>query len=249
MKMATEILVIREKDHFSAILAEQGFSVTNFPTIKTVPLDDLSELENCLEQINSFDGIFITSFKAAEIFLKKFNEIKRNFSGKFYILGKKSRDLLNAAGFENFYSENASTAEEILKAIPQMEIKGKKFLFPCGNRSLRVIPEKLKGIATVREVVVYKTVATEDTEKQSDKIKEKLNNKNFAAICFFSPSGVEGFLEKFKGFRQNNIKIAAIGKTTATYAEDNNLKVDFISAKPIAEDFAKGLAEYLRKEI
>lgn len=246
---STEILVIREKDRFSSILIEQGFKITNFPTIKTVRLENVSELENVLERIESYDGIFITSFKAAEIFLDKFQEKDRNFKGKFYVLGKKSGDLLKAAGFEIFYDENAATAEEMLKAIPQSEIKGRKFLFPRGTRSLRVISEKLKNIATVREVVVYETAATEIAKKQSDKIKEKLENKIFAAVCFFSPSGVEEFLKRFEDFYQNNIKIAAIGKTTAKYAREKRLRVDFVSDKPTAEDYAFGLIEYLRKEI
>jgi uroporphyrinogen-III synthase len=157
--------------------------------------------------------------------------------------------LIIEAGFETFFSENAATAEEMLKAIPQSEIEGKSFLFPCGNRSLRVIPEKLKGVANVREVVVYKTVATDFDEMLSDKIKEKLDSQKFAAICFFSPSGVEGFLEKFPQFCQNKIKLATIGTTTAKRAAEKNLRVDFIPAKPTAEVFANGLAQYLRKEI
>ncbi len=58
---------------------------------------------------------------------------------------------------------------------------------------------------------------------------------------------MEGFLKRFEGFSQCKIKIAVIGKTTARCAEENNLKVDFISASPAANDFAKGLVKFLFK--
>ena len=92
--MTPQILVIRQPDVFSSILIEQGFSVINFPTIKTETLADLSELENYLTEIENFDGIFITSAKAAEIFASKFREAQRKFRGKFFVLGRRSADLL-----------------------------------------------------------------------------------------------------------------------------------------------------------
>lgn len=247
--MTPEILVIREKDRFSSILVEQGFSVINFPVVKTEPLEDLSQLERCLAESEIFDGIFITSSSAAEILLAKLDESPRAFRGKFYVLGKRSDELLKKAGYETFFGAQAATAAELLKLIPATEIEGKKFLFPSGDRSLRVIPETLKTVAEVQEVVVYKTVASADVENQSVEIKEKLREAKIAAVCFFSPSGVEGFLEKFEGFRQRETKVAAIGKTTAAAALEKQLRVDFVSPKPAADDFALEFSEYLRKEL
>jgi uroporphyrinogen III methyltransferase / synthase len=247
--MPLEILVIREKDRFSSILIEQGFTIINFPTIKTEPLEDLSELQEYLAQIDTFDGIFITSSKAAEIVLAQLNKARKNFHGKFYVLGKRSHDLLKTSGFKVFFKEQATTAAELLKLIPESELKGKKFLFPRGNRSLRVIPEKLDNVAEVKEVVVYKTVATPKPQRESKEIEEKLNGSKIEAICFFSPSGVEEFLERFPQFSQENIKIAAIGQTTARFVKEMNLRVDVVAAKPHVEDFAAELAEYLRKDI
>jgi uroporphyrinogen III methyltransferase/synthase len=247
--MSPEILVIREKDRFSLILIEQGFSVMNFPVIKTEPLEDLRELENCLQEIENFDGIFITSSKAAEIVLGKLNETKKSFQAKFYVLGKRSNDLLKAAGLETFFSDQATTAAELLELIPDAELRGKKFLSLCGNRSLRIIPERVKDVAEIKEVIVYKTVATMDNEEQFEKIGKRLKEGKIAAICFFSPSGVEGFLERFTDFSQNSIKVAAIGQTTARFAGESQLRVDLVAAKPTAEDFALELTGYLRKEV
>ena len=247
--MPPEILVIREKDRFSSILIEQGFSVINFPVIKTAPLADLSELENCLAEMESFDGIFITSIQAAEIVLAKLKEMRKTFRSKFFILGKRSNDLLKNAGCKTFFSEQATTAEELLNLIPKEELKNKRFLFPRGNRSLRVIPETLQNIAEVVEVIIYRTIEAEAQEEKLVEVKEKLERGKIAVVCFFSPSGVKDFLEKFENFTQGEIEIAAIGRTTARCAEENNLRVNFISAKPSASDFASELIRFLRKEI
>ncbi|HXG85135.1 MAG TPA: uroporphyrinogen-III synthase [Pyrinomonadaceae bacterium] len=241
----SEILVIREKDVFAQVLIENGFLVTNFPTIKTETVSDLSELEGFIAEIETFDGIFITSSKAAEIVSAKLSETGKDFNGKFYVLGKRSGDLLKKFGYETFFSERATTAEELLQLIPKEELKNKRFLFPRGNRSLRVVPEMLLNIAEVFETIVYQT-----TEIETDKaillvIKEKFERGKFDAICFFSPSGVEEFLKKFESFSQGEMIIAVIGQTTARCVEENNLRVDFISAKPNAKDFAFELTDFL----
>ncbi len=245
----SKILVIREKDVFTSILIENGFSVANFPVIKTEMVSDLSELENLIAEIETFDGIFITSSKAAEIVSAKLSEKAKKFKGKFYVLGKRSNDLLKESGYETFYSKRATTAERLLEAIPKEELKNKKFLFPCGNRSLRIVPEILGRIAEIVETIVYQTIEVETDESELLEIKEKFERGKFDAICFFSPSGVEGFLKKFEDFSQGKIKIAAIGQTTARYVEENNLRVDFVAEKPTAKDFANELTSYLRKKI
>ena len=245
--MPTEILVIREKDRFSEILTKRGFSVTNFPLIKTEPLADLSDLESCLAEIETFDGIFVTSVKATEIVLAKLGETRKDFRGKFFVLGKKSNDLLVKSGCKTFFREQAAIVEEFLRLIPKDELRNKRFLFPRGNRSLRIVPETLGEIADVRETVVYETIDVDYGETEINFIKDKLTTEKFAAVCFFSPSGVEGFLRKFENLAQNDLKVAAIGKTTARFAEDNNLRVDFIATKTAAADFALELVNFLNK--
>lgn len=248
MKMETEILVVRDCDLFSSILIEQGFSVINFPTIKTEQIADYAELDKVVTEIETFDGIFITSPNAAAPFLERLNKTKKIYCGKIYVLGKRTSKLFKTAGIEIYFREDAANAAELLNSIPKNELKGKKFLYLRGNRSLQIIPETLEDFAEVKELIVYKTSATEADAKQSNKIKEKLRNKKIAAVCFFSPSGVEGFLENFAEFEQDKTKIAAIGETTARFIEDRNLRIDFIAEKPSTEVFAKGLIDYLRKD-
>ena len=245
MKKSPLILVVRCFDKFSSLLAGNGFEIINFPAIETLPLEDAGELDEKLENLEKYDGLFFTSPKAAEIFLQR--KTKDNFRGKIYVLGNRTKLLFENTGFETVFRENANTSEEFIKSFDESEFAGKKFLFPGGDKSLRAIPELLESVAEIDEIVVYRTIENAADEILIDEIREKLSRGEIDWLCFFSPSGIESFLKTFGDFSPNDIKIAAIGATTAKKAEAENLKVGFISPKASAEDFALGLIKYLRK--
>ena len=229
------ILVIREYDNFSRILAAGGFEIINLPLIETVAIEDLSELE----AIENYDGVFLTSAKAAEIFKEK---LQKDYRGKVYVLGRRSYELLKDKGFNLHFDETANTAREMLENIALEEINGKHFLFVRGEKSLRIVPEFLSKIATVDEAIVYET---REIKVEIDKINSLREKNKFAAVCFFSPSAAQNFIEQFGTEILHQTIIAAIGKTTAEFFERQNLRVNFVSSKATAEDFAAELIEYL----
>jgi uroporphyrinogen-III synthase len=245
LKKSPHILVVRRFDKFSSQLAENGFEIINFPAIETLPLEDASELDEKLEKLEKYDGLFFTSPKAAEIFLQR--NLKDGFRGKIYVLGNRTKLLFENAGFETVFRENANTSEELVNSFDESEFAGKKFLFARGDKSLRAIPELLESIAEIDEIVVYRTIENTADEILIDEIREKLRRARIDWICFFSPSGIESFVKTFGDFSLNDIKIAALGATTAKKAAAENLKVEFISPKANAEDFAFGLIEYLKQ--
>jgi uroporphyrinogen-III synthase len=240
------ILVVREFDKFSKVLAENEFEIINLPLIKTVLLEDLKEFETRLANIESFDGIFLTSAKASVIFVQKLRELKISFSGKVFVLGARSFDLLQNEKLNLFYDETANTAREMLEKIAPEELKNKRFLFVRGEQSLRVVPEFLGKYAAVEETIVYRTKKIAPKIDKIKAIRERIEKNEIACACFFSPSAVEVFFEHFDGHILHLTNIAAIGKTTANCLEKRNLKVDFISPKASAEDFANWLIGKLK---
>ena len=248
--MNETILVVREPDEFSRILAEANFRVINFPTIRTVPIEKLEDLDAVLVKIKHYNGLFLTSPKAAEVFLQRFREKNLEFGGKIYVLGNRTKRLFESFEKENFeivFRENANTAEELINSFESREFTGKKFLFLRGDESLRVIPELLRGVAEIDEVVVYRTVENSFDKVLIDEIAEKLRLEEIDWICFFSPSGIESFINAFGETSLEQVKIAAIGATTAKRAAEKKLKVEFISPKANAEDFARGLTNRIKE--
>ncbi len=240
------ILVIREFDNFSRILSESGLKVITCPTIEVTPLEDLSEFEAKLDTIENYDGVFLTSANATEIFRTKLGARNVNFHGKIYVLGKRSFDLLNEKNLDLVFNETANTAREMLENIALDELKNKRFLFVRGEKSLRVVPEFLGIIAAVDEVIVYRPGRVTIADDKIKEIQAKSANGEIAGACFFSPSGARSFLQQFGAEVLHQIKITVIGNTTAEFFERRDLKVDFVARRATAEDFAIELIEYLK---
>lgn len=242
------ILVVRKFDGFSALLIENGFDVINLPLVETIPAEDLSELDKKLSKIENYDGIFFTSKKAAEVFLERFNQEGKHFRGKFFAFGESAKQMLEAAGFKTVFVKEANTALEFINRLAISDLKDKQFLFLKGDKSLRIIPEALKGIAEVDEVIVYQNVKPEIDGRLVVEIKEKMRRNEIGFACFFSPSGIENFLEIFGKDLLKEIKIAAIGQTTAGKVRESGLAANFISARATAEDFARGLIKLIKRK-
>lgn len=242
------VLVIREFDDFSRILAENNFEIINLPLIETKQSEDLSDLDAKLAELKNYDGIFLTSINAAEIFRANLLEKNLSYRGKIYVLGKRSCEVLKTGNFDLVFDKTANTAREMLENIAPEDLKGKRFLFVRGEKSLRMVPEFLAKTAAVDETSVYETHKIGVETGKIDEFREKFQKGGINCACFFSPSAAESFIERFGAEILHQTKIAAIGKTTAKFFERQNLKVDFVAPKATAEDFAVELIDYLRNE-
>lgn len=240
------LLVVREYDDFSRILRENGFEIINCPTIETVPLDDLSEFEYVLDRLVDYDGIFLTSAVAAEVFRQKLIEKSVNYSGQIYVLGEKSFSVLQNEKLDLVFDKTHNRAIEMLEAVPREMIVNKRFLFVRGDKSLRVIPDYLRKYAAVDEAIVYQTKSIKIAAEQRRQIVGKISRNEINCACFFSPSGAKNFIEQFSAEFLHQINIAAIGKTTAKFLEAQNIKVDFVSSMATAKDYARELIVYLK---
>lgn len=175
------------------------------------------------------DYLIFTSQNAVESVIanKKIAEIK---SKKCFCVGQKTKDLLEQNNFEVIqYSDYAAE----LASIICNQYSKNSFTFFCGNIRRDVLPDALRlALIKLDEMMVYETILT------PSKINFVPN-----AILFFSPSGVESYLEK------NKIKhevCFCIGNTTAQtlkYATINSV----IANKPTLESTSMKCIEYYRK--
>lgn len=241
-----EVLVVRREDEFSRTLTANGYSVINCPVIRTEPLDDLLELEDAVFRLDTFDGVFITSTAAAEIFVGRASDQLNAYSGSLFVLGRRSFNILKQTAPKVVFDEAANTAYEMLDAIGEEELRRKRFLFVRGERSVRTIPEHLNGVADVEEVIVYRTVNVEVEDEQKKEIQDKAVREDIAMTCFFSPSGVKSFVEQFEIDLLRHTGVAAIGETTAAALQTLNLKVDVVAGTTDAVRFAADVLKYLK---
>jgi len=246
LKKSSVILVVRKFDKFSFLLTEKGFEVVNFPAIQTLPIKNLSELKEKIDNLKDYDGLFFTSPKAAEVFLQNCKDAANNFCGKVYVLGNRTKLLFENTNFETVFRAEANTVEEFISSFDDSEFAGKKILFLRGDKSLRAVPKFLEDKASIDEIIIYRTTENTIDENFIGEIREKFRLNEIDWVCFFSPSGIESFVKIFGEFLQDKIKFAAIGTTTAKKAAENNLTINFISPIAKAEDFAFGLIDYIK---
>lgn len=233
--MTAAVLVVREFDNFSRILTEAGFRVVNCVATRTVETDGAAKLAELISH-NNYDGYFITSRRAAEVFRREAKSVK----GRVYVLGRSSFEILADNGLDLSFAENANTARELIATIPADELKNKHFLFVRGDRSLGTIGVEVREVGALDEIVVYRN---EKLEIDRDSIAGE-----FAAVCFFSPSAAESFLAQAGRDVLTGAKIAAIGPTTQRFLEIAGLKVNIVSDRATAEHFAENVIEFLRRE-
>jgi uroporphyrinogen-III synthase len=236
-------LVVRGDDDFSRRLREDGCEVVNLRLIRTEPVEDMSGLDERLAGLDSYDGVFVTSQNAAEVFVSRLRETGRSFGGKVYVLGERSRAIAGDDGLKVEFRSEANTAEEMIDSFGTREFAGKKFLFVRGNLSRRTIPDTLGNVAKIDEVEVYRTLTAEVDEDLAGAVRGRLAGGEVDWICFFSPSGVERFAQLFE---VDAAKVAVIGKTTAAAAERAGLNVDLISPTATGEGFASSLINEIR---
>lgn len=241
------ILVVREYDDFSRILERENFEIINIPLIETKTIADLSDFETKLENIADYDGVFLTSRHATEIFRTKLFEKKLNYSGKIYVLGKRSYEILKEENLNLVFFEAANSASEMMESIAPEQLKGKKFLFVRGEKSLRIVPEFLSKKASAEETIVYETREIVIESATQNTLRKKFRVGEIACVCFFSPSAAKSFLKQFGAPILHQTLIATIGKTTADCFERRNIKVDFVSPQATAETFAENLSKHLKE--
>ncbi|WP_266367551.1 uroporphyrinogen-III synthase [Tellurirhabdus rosea] len=117
--------------------------------------------------------------------------------------------------------------------------KTEKFLFPCSNIRGTDIPEFMDTSGLhLTEAIMYETVPTDLTD---------LAISNFDLIAFFSPSGVNALKHNFPEFRQNGIRMAAFGPTTAKAVNEAGFILDIEAPLPNAPSMAGALELYIKK--
>ncbi len=244
--MPPTVLVIRGDDGFSAILRDNSCEVVNLPLITTSDAEDLTDLDERIDRINDYDGLFFTSPAAAKVFVGKLIASGNSFGGKVYVLGRRAKNVLDPLGLDIVFRDSANTGGELINSFDEHEFADKRFLFVRGEKSLRTIPELLKGKAQIDEIVVYRTLEIQPEDAVLRFVTDKLRIGAFDWVCFFSPSGVEGFSRLFGADAATDIKAAVIGETTAGKAVNKGFDVRFIARRAEADEFAAELVNYIK---
>ncbi len=195
------------------------------------------------QKINILDhtAIIFTSRNAIDHFFRICQELRVEVPAemKYFCISEQTANYLQkyiVIRKRKIFS-GSKTATELFDLIKKH--KTEKFLFPCSNIRRNDIPEFMDTSGLhFTEAVMYETVPTHLTD---------LDIASFDIIAFFSPSGVGSLLSNFPDFRQNGIRVAAFGPTTARSITDAGLILDIEAPLPNAPSMTGALELYIKK--
>jgi len=177
-----------------------------------LPFKSVGEIENAI----------VTSQTTARILIRSKASIK-----KVFCVGEKTASMMTKSGYKVVeISKKASVlAEFIVK-----KHKNDSFLFFCGKRRRDELPKVLlENKINFTEEILYQT------NLNSQEFKE-----NFDGVLFFSPSGVESYMQE--NSLENSIAFC-IGETTAAVIKEEAIRI-IISDKSSIESVFSKLKEY-----
>lgn len=171
---------------------------------------------------NSIQNVIITSQNAVESLLQSFSPIELQFEN-IYCVGRRTKRLIESKiGKVTAVKKSSKELAEYL--VNEME--GKEATYFCGNLKRDELPEILtsNGIE-LNEVEAYKTVLS------SKKIEDK-----YSGVLFFSPSGIESYLQD----NEPGERVAfCIGGTTGSEAEKYFKEVEIAQVATVESVISK----------
>ena len=195
------------------------------------------------QKINILDhtAIIFTSRNAIDHFFRIAQELRVDIPAdmKYFCISEQTANYLQkyiVIRKRKIFS-GTKTASDLFDLIRKH--KSEKFLFPCSNIRRNDIPEFMDTSGLhFTEAVMYETVPTDLTD---------LDLSTFDLIAFFSPSGISSLLSNFPDFKQNGLRMAAFGPTTARSITDAGLILDIEAPLPNVPSMTGALELYIKK--
>ncbi|KAL9982308.1 hypothetical protein ACROYT_G004335 [Oculina patagonica] len=238
------------EDEYHKELLAHGFEPYSIPVL-SFKFDNQQELTQKLKESSKYGGMVLTSQRAVEaieLCVTNFisHEVWRSKTVKgwqekaVFVVGKATAKAAHERlGLESC-GHDAGSADALVPIILQSVKPGSDpLLFPCGNLRRETIPNEMaKAEIALDGIQVYSTCA-DSKIKQSleDFIREKVVP---SYAVFFSPSGVNFTQDVLSGIPQwCNVKLVAIGKTTAEAMKNKGWSVKAVAEQPNSRALAQ----------
>ena len=243
-------LSAEDNSRFSAVLEKQGAECVELPVIKIQSLEDYTELDSGIKNINNFHWLIFTSQNGARFFKERLAILKKDvriLAGiKIAAIGPKTREAVEGLGIRVDVQPDDFRQEGLLAIFKKEKINGKNILIVRAQEARDVLPDGLENLgARVCVIAAYKA------ELRREKVGISNFLSNFDLVTFTSSSCVEGF---FRAFSQqeifsskNKFKVASIGPVTSATCRKRRLKVSVEAKSYTLDGLAQAILKYYRK--
>ena len=238
------ILVTRPRAQADSLvegLRAAGLEPIYFPVIEIRSIEDHSELDQALEQINKYDWVVFTSVNGVEaVFDRSENSLSLR---RVAAIGPKTAQALKARGVIPDFIPEEYVAEAILPGLG--DLRGKRVLLPRAEIARKALPEAItKAGGMAHEIAVYKTLPAQPDAEGLAALKAGVD-----VVTLTSPSAVQNFvaIAKQNGFDPlnlpNNPLFACIGPITERAAREEGLSNLVVAKEYTAEGMIQTLSD------
>lgn len=195
------IVVTRAREQAGELigaLEALGAEVVAAPTIRIVPLEDLTALRIALSPPAAYDWIVFTSQNAVQVVcdrLPAWGLAPRDLArAAVAAIGPATAQALAQRGVDPALVPGRFIAEAVVAALAaRHDLRGKRVLLPRAREARDALPDGLRALGAVVDVIpVYETVrAPED----GSALMADVLSGTIDAVTFTSSSSVHGFVE------------------------------------------------------
>jgi uroporphyrinogen-III synthase len=209
-----------------------------FIQVEGVQLKDFRKQKvNILEHT----GVIFTSRTGVDHFFRISKELKLNIpeTMKYFCINEATAFYLQKyivyRKRKIFYG--TGKFDDLIEVL--MKHKDENFLLPLSDIHKQDIPRKLrKNRFKFTKAIFYKTVSSDLSD---------LGGVNYDILVFYSPSGIKSLFQNFPDFKQNDIKIASFGLSTAKAVKEAGLRLDIQAPAPKAPSMTMALENFIEK--
>ncbi len=245
------VLITRDTTKGYEKLEALGAEVFQFPTVRVVPVDDFSDLDRCIERIQSYHYLVFTSQNGVRYFFQRFFALGRDIRQlahlKICAVGEKTEALLRQMGLIVDIVPERFNAEGLVEAFSAHGgFRGKRFLFPKAEKAREVFPEAvIAGGGEIDAPVTYRAIKPSGHGKRLQRF---LKEGKITVATFTSGETFKNFVEMLDEPVEELLKdvlIAAIGPVTRKTIEKAGLQVHIMPEKATVEAMVDAIVKYL----
>lgn len=253
--LGKRIVVTRAREQASDLvrqLSDLGAECLEYPTIRIVPADDLTPMDEAIKNLSAYDWIVFTSVNGVQFFFDRLFgsdlDVRALNHLRTAAIGPATAERLLNFGLKSDIIPENYRAESVVEAFNREKLKGKKILLPRAGEARPVLPVELHKMgAEVKEVTAY---LTEKVQENADLLIKQLEDKSIDLITFTSSSTVKNFKSLLPSdtFSQllDGVTVASIGPITTETATELGFKVDTTAAVYTIPGLCEAVLKYYR---
>lgn len=250
------VLVTREQSAGFEELEDLGAEIMEFPTIKIIPVEDHAEVDRCINDIETYDWIVLTSANGVNCFFRRLFHIGRDIRDLKGIgicaVGEKTAEAIKQYGIHVDLIPKQFRAEGLIQAFTDLynegDLKDLRILLPRAEQARELFPERMRELGAHVDVPpIYKSIKPDIHGKRMQRF---LRERKITIATFTSAATFHNFCEIMGDDAIDYLKstaIAVIGGVTKKAIEEKGLSVQIMPEKSTVNDMVKAIIAWADK--